>query len=105
MRDDPRLYDVAKRITHDAGFAYTDPRTLETTQPRRKMNKIKKPAWVLFEQLHVNVDISTRMTVGDRAKLRKALNSASFKNAIVTAVRLWSPVPPIKPQVKVTITK
>jgi hypothetical protein len=42
MRDDPRLYDIAKRITLDAGFDYTDPRTGETTRARRRRGKRAK---------------------------------------------------------------
>lgn len=35
-QENPRLYEIAKRITLEAGFPYTDPRTGETTQPPRQ---------------------------------------------------------------------
>jgi hypothetical protein len=36
MREIPELYAVARKITLDAGFDYTDPRTGETTKAKRK---------------------------------------------------------------------
>jgi hypothetical protein len=33
MNEIPALYEVAKKVTHDAGLPYTDPRTGETTEP------------------------------------------------------------------------
>jgi len=107
IHNNPRLYEIAKQITLDAGYPYTDPRTLETTQPRKnKMNKTKKPAWVLFDQLHVDVNISTRMSVGDRAKLRRALNSKTLNDGITKMVLVVGPVPPnSNPQIKVKITR
>jgi hypothetical protein len=33
MREDPRLYEIAKRITLQAGYPWTDPRTGETFHP------------------------------------------------------------------------
>lgn len=39
MNEDPRLYAIAKRITLDAGFDYTDPRTGETTKAKRKRQR------------------------------------------------------------------
>jgi hypothetical protein len=103
--DDPRLYAIVKKITLDAGFPYTDPRTLKTTQP--KMNKKKKPVWVLFEQLHVDVEISIRMSPGNRAELRKALNSATLIKRIINTVITSGPMPPqgVNPQIRVKINK
>lgn len=34
--DEDRLYAIAKRVTLNAGFDYTDPRTGETTEARRE---------------------------------------------------------------------
>jgi hypothetical protein len=103
MREHPELYAIAKKITLEAGYPYTDPRTLETTQP---MNKIKKPAWVLYEELHVEVYINTRMSAKDRARLRKALNSKTLKDGLIKMVLVTGPVPPTdKPQIKVKITR
>jgi len=39
MNEHPRLYEIAKQITLEAGFPYTDPRTLKTTQPPKKKKK------------------------------------------------------------------
>jgi hypothetical protein len=71
------------------------------------MNKIKKPAWVLFDELHVQVNISTRMKVWDRAKLRRALNSKELKEGIIRQILVSGPEPPagINPQVRVKITR
>lgn len=33
MNENPALYAIAKKITHEAGLPYTDPRTGETTEP------------------------------------------------------------------------
>lgn len=41
MNEDPRLYELAKRITLEAGFNWTDPRTLKTYKPERKNEKQK----------------------------------------------------------------
>jgi hypothetical protein len=106
MKEIPELYAVAKKITLDAGYLYTDPRTLETTQPRKnKMKKNSIPKEVLFEELHIEVYIKANMSAADRAKLRKALNTQSFKNALKTAVLIWGPVPPTSPQIRVEITR
>ena len=47
MSENPALYEIAKRITLDAGFPYTDPRTGLTTHPPKKREpakpKRKKP--------------------------------------------------------------
>jgi hypothetical protein len=71
------------------------------------MNKIKKPAWVLFEQLHIDVHVSTRMKLDNRNKLRKALTSKSLKNGIINMILVSGPTPPegINPQVRVKITR
>jgi hypothetical protein len=73
MREIPELYEIAKRITLDAGFPYTDPRTLETTQPMPKNNKT--PKWILFDQIHVDVNIKSDMPEKERKELRALLNS------------------------------
>lgn len=39
MNEDPRLYAIAKRVTLEAGFDYTDPRTLETTRAQKQRKK------------------------------------------------------------------
>jgi hypothetical protein len=104
MKEIPELYEIAKQITLDAGYPYTDPRTLETTKP--KMNKIKKPAWVLFEQLHIDVHISTRMAVTDRTVLRNKLNSVALRKSIENLVLINSPEPSTEvSQVKVQVTR
>jgi hypothetical protein len=36
MKEIPALYEVAKKITHDAGLPWTDPRTLQTYPPPKK---------------------------------------------------------------------
>ena len=36
MIEHPELYAIAKKITLDSGYPYMDPRTLKTTQPRKK---------------------------------------------------------------------
>jgi hypothetical protein len=33
MNENPALYDVAKKVCHDSGLSYTDPRTGVTTEP------------------------------------------------------------------------
>jgi hypothetical protein len=69
------------------------------------MNKVKKPAWVLYDVLNVEVHISTRMTIEDKAKLRKALDSKTLKKGITNMVLVTGPVPPTdKPQIRVNIT-
>jgi len=75
--NDPRLYAVAKQITLRAGMPYTDPRTGETTQPMRKkkMNTGKKPKWILFDQIHIDVNIKPDMSEKERKDLRALLNS------------------------------
>jgi len=107
MNEEPRLYAIAKKITLDAGFPYTDPRTLETTQPRKnKMKNNRKPAWVLFEQLHVDVLINTRTSNSDRTLLRKNLNSRGMKGSIEGIVLLACPTTATgKRQIRVKITK
>ena len=42
MNVENKLYAIAKRVTLEAGFPYTDPRTGETTQPKPKSNKKTK---------------------------------------------------------------
>lgn len=42
--DDPRLYELAKRITLEAGMSYTDPRTGKTTHPPKATPKAKPKA-------------------------------------------------------------
>lgn len=46
MNEDPRLYAIAKRITLEAGFDYTDPRTGVTTKSpwRQAIERQKKRA-------------------------------------------------------------
>jgi hypothetical protein len=101
--NNPRLYAIAKEITLAAGFPYTDPRTLETTQPgETKMKNNKTPAWVLFDQIHVDVSIQPKMPEKERNKLRKALTSDSFNGAIRAAVIIFSQLPS---QVKVKISR
>jgi len=39
--EDPRLYDVARRVTHSVGMPWTDPRTGITYQPPKKRKKKK----------------------------------------------------------------
>jgi hypothetical protein len=81
-------------------------RDITTNQENTKMNKIKKPAWVLFEQLHINVHINTRMTVQDRTKLRDMLNSKSLQGRIVSLILINTPEPPTEAQqIKLTITR
>jgi hypothetical protein len=43
MSEDPRLYDIARQITHDMGFDWTDPRTLKKyPKPKTKNHEHKK---------------------------------------------------------------
>jgi hypothetical protein len=42
MNEDPRLYEIAKKITLDAGLPYTDPRTGVTTVRRKYAKKTTK---------------------------------------------------------------
>jgi hypothetical protein len=83
MREIPELYEIAKRITLDAGFSYTDPRTLETTQP---MNTGKKPKWVLFDQIHVDVNIKSDMPDKERKALRALLNSKPMMSLLESII-------------------
>lgn len=78
MKEIPELYAIAKKITLDAGYPYTDPRTLETTQPPRKNKMPKnnhKPKWILFDQIHIDVNIKSDMPEKERKDLRSLLNS------------------------------
>lgn len=79
MKEHPELYAIAKRITLQAGFPYTDPRTLETTQPpkqkpRKKTtvpNSKKIPKWILLDQLHIDINIRSAMLAKERKELLK----------------------------------
>jgi hypothetical protein len=44
MNEHPALYDIARRITLEAGFDYTDPRTGVTTCAKKKKKSKKKLA-------------------------------------------------------------
>jgi hypothetical protein len=80
---------------------------MRKTNQNSNMNKIKKPAWVLFEQLHIDVHVSTRMKLENRNKLRKALTSPSLQKQIINMVLVSGPKPPegINPQVRVKVTR
>lgn len=72
------IYEIAKRITLDAGYPYTDPRTGITTQPMRKNKMPKnnhKPKWILFDQIHIDINIKADMPEKERKDLRALLNS------------------------------
>lgn len=89
--DHPELYAIAKKITLEAGYPYTDPRTLETTQPpkprKKPMSNSKKiPKWVLLDQLHVDVNIKSDMSARARKELKSILSSDSFHNLIRTVI-------------------
>jgi hypothetical protein len=77
--DHPELYAIAKKITLDAGYPYTDPRTLETTQPKtrkKKMSNSKKiPKWILLDQLHIDINIKSDMPAKERKELVALVNS------------------------------
>lgn len=40
----PQLYEVAKKICHDLGLPWTDPRTGEVWRPPRKKKRKRKKA-------------------------------------------------------------
>jgi hypothetical protein len=87
--ESPELYAVAKQITLDAGFSYTDPRTMETTQPRKKpkMNNSKKmPKWILLDQLHIDINIKSDMPAKERKDLVRLANSDSMVSLIKTVI-------------------
>jgi len=71
----PQLYTIAKKITLDAGYPYTDPRTGKTTQPMKKTKTKKVPKWILFDQIHIDVNIKSDMSPQSRKALRDLLNS------------------------------
>jgi hypothetical protein len=88
--DSPELYAIAKQITLDAGFPYTDPRTMETTQPPRKKTKMsnskKIPKWVLLDQLHIDIHIRSNMPLKERKDLIKLANSESMASLLKTVI-------------------
>lgn len=106
--DHPELYAIAKRITLQAGYPYTDPRTMETTQPpkqkprkKTKMpNNKKMPKWVLLDQLHVDVNIKSDMSPKARKELKSILSSDSFHSLIQTVITGTD-----RNSVRVTITR
>jgi hypothetical protein len=103
--DHPELYAMAKKITLEAGYPYTDPRTLKTTQPpktrKNKMPNSKKiPKWVLLDQIHVDVNIKSDMSPKARKELKSILSSASFHSLIQTVITGAD-----RNSVKVTITR
>lgn len=105
MKENPLLYDIAKQITLEAGFHYTDPRTGVTTKTRKAQPKMpntgKKPMWVLFDQLHVDVEIhTTKVTDKARRDLRALLESDSFKNLVENVI-----VGPYRDRIRVKINK
>jgi hypothetical protein len=79
-----KLYEIAKQVTHEAGFPYTDPRTLETTQPpkprkKRKMSNSKKmPTWVLLDQIHIDVNVRSDISEQERRRIVQEINSPSM---------------------------
>lgn len=105
MNEHPELYAIAKKITLDAGFPYTDPRTGKTTQPKprkntRMSNSKKIPKWVLLDQLHVDVNIKSDMSPKARKELKSILSSDSFHNLIQDVITGSD-----RNTVKVTITR
>lgn len=84
MKEIPELYAIAKQITLDAGYPYTDPRTGKTTQPKMKNNKI--PKFILLDQVHVDISIPATMPAGERKKLLKIIQSKGFDKALVDVV-------------------
>jgi hypothetical protein len=42
MREDPELYNIAKKLTLSMGLPWTDPRTLETFHPEQKPKTKRK---------------------------------------------------------------
>lgn len=44
MREIPALYDIARRITNDAGLTWHDPRTGKAYPPARKVKRKSKAA-------------------------------------------------------------
>jgi hypothetical protein len=103
--DHPELYAIAKKITLDAGYPYTDPRTLETTQPpktrKKKMSNSKKiPKWILLDQLHIDINIKSDMPAKERKALVALVNSDSMTSLFKTVI-----TGPYKDRIKVEITK
>lgn len=90
VRETPKLYEIAKQVTLDAGFPYTDPRTGIITQPPKGKTKMqnarKKPKWVLLDQLHIDVNISSDMPAKERKELLQLLNYESFHNMITAVI-------------------
>ncbi len=41
--EDPRVYEIARRIAHEAGYDWTDPRTMKTYRaPNKRLAAMKK---------------------------------------------------------------
>lgn len=82
------MYAIAKKITLDAGYPYTDPRTLETTQPprKKKMKNNKIPKFILLDQIHVDINIPSTMPEKDRHQLLKIIRSKGFDKAIIDVI-------------------
>lgn len=105
--NDPRLYIIAKQVTLDAGFPYTDPRTGETTQPstrKKTMNTGKKPKWILLDQLHIDINIKSDIPAKERKALIKHIrdNQPSLEGAIKA---MLTPTSTVWQNIRVKITK
>lgn len=102
MNEIPKLYAIAKQITLAAGFPYTDPRTGETTQPK-KMKNNKIPKFILLDQIHVDISIPATMPAKERQQLLKIIRSKGFDKAIIDVmVAITSPV---KSVIRVAVTR
>ena len=44
ISEDPRLYAIARNITHDMGMDWTDPRTNKTYKAPKRKKMMKKKA-------------------------------------------------------------
>lgn len=102
MKEIPELYAIAKRITLDAGYPYTDPRTGETTQPK-KMKNNKKPKFILLDQIHVDISIPSNMPAKERQQLLKIIRTKGFDKAIVDVV--VAVTSPVQSLIRVAVTR
>lgn len=69
------------------------------------MKNNKTLAFVLLDQLHVDVLINTKMSVKDRSALRKALKSKTLRDGIINLVLVSTPITTTKPEFIVKITQ
>jgi hypothetical protein len=83
MPNAPRtLYDVARKICHDAGYPWTDPRTGITYPPKRFVVHSTPPSSVGRRVVdpHRVVDTTTNSTIDSYSSKRAATMHAAYLN-------------------------